>query len=240
MLSFFFWLLKDALFFFGMVSGRSSFPKPLSREEESDALAAMQAGDENARLKLIEHNLRLVSHIVKKYTVPGYSQDDLVSVGSLGLMKAINTFRPESGSQLATYAARCIENEVLMLLRASKKHRGDVSLSDPIGTDGEGNDISFIDILGTAPDQVEDEVVHRVSMEKVRKLVKNLPKKERMVIEMRYGLLDGAIHPQHEVAALLGISRSYVSRSAYCKRLPLRNRLQFTEAEFDNNAFILG
>ena len=124
----------------------------------------------------------------------------------------MNTFKPESGSQLSTYAARCIENEVLMLLRASKKKRGEVSLSDPIGTDGEGNDISFIDILGTPPGQVEDEVVRRISMARVRRLVKTLPKKERLVIEMRYGLLDGVAHPQHEVAALLGISRSYVSR----------------------------
>lgn len=210
MLSFLYWLFRDALFFFGMLSGRSSFPKPLTREEEAAAVAAMRQGDEEARQRLIEHNLRLVSHIVHKYTVPGYTQDDLVSVGALGLIKAVNTFKPESGSQLSTYAARCIENEVLMLLRASKKKRGEVSLSDPIGTDGEGNDISFIDILGTPPGQVEDEVVRRISMARVRRLVKTLPKKERLVIEMRYGLLDGVAHPQHEVAALLGISRSYV------------------------------
>ena len=212
MLSFLMWLLKDALFFFGMVSGRGSFPKPLSRQEEAQAIAAMAAGDADARLRLIEHNLRLVSHIARKYTVPGYSQEDLVSVGTLGLMKAVDTFKPETGSQLATYAARCIENESLMLLRASKKRRGDVSLSDPIGTDGEGNDISFMDILGTPPGQVEEQVVQRLDLAKVKALVRTLPRKERLVIEMRYGLLDGAAHPQHEVAALLGISRSYVSR----------------------------
>lgn len=212
MLSFLMWLLKDALFFFGMVSGRGSFPKPLSRQEEAQAIAAMAAGDADARLRLIEHNLRLVSHIARKYTVPGYSQEDLVSVGTLGLMKAVDTFKPETGSQLATYAARCIENEILMLLRASKKRRGDVSLSDPIGTDGEGNDISFMDILGTPPGQVEEQVAQRLDLAKVKALVRTLPRKERLVIEMRYGLLDGAAHPQHEVAALLGISRSYVSR----------------------------
>ena len=212
MLSFLYWLFKDAIFFFGMLSGRGNFPKPLTREEEAQALQAMQAGDDTARLKLIEHNLRLVSHIVKKYTVPGYTQDDLVSVGTLGLIKAVNTFKAESGSQLATYAARCIENEVLMLLRASKKHRGDVSLSEPIGTDGEGNDISFADILGTEPGHVEDEAVRRIAMAQVRELVNQLPKKEKLVIEMRYGLLDGVMHPQHEVARVLGISRSYVSR----------------------------
>ncbi|MDY3279603.1 MAG: RNA polymerase sporulation sigma factor SigK [Eubacteriales bacterium] len=212
MLSFLMWLLKDALFFFGMVSGRGSFPKPLSRQEEAQTISAMAAGDADARLRLIEHNLRLVSHIARKYTVPGYSQEDLVSVGTLGLMKAVDTFKPETGSQLATYAARCIENEILMLLRASKKRRGDVSLSDPIGTDGEGNDISFMDILGTPPGQVEEQVAQRLDLAKVKALVRTLPRKERLVIEMRYGLLDGAAHPQHEVAALLGISRSYVSR----------------------------
>ena len=212
MLSFLMWLLRDALFFFGMVSGRGSFPKPLSRQEEAQAIAAMAAGDADARLRLIEHNLRLVSHIARKYTVPGYSQEDLVSVGTLGLMKAVDTFKPETGSQLATYAARCIENEILMLLRASKKRRGDVSRSDPCGTDGEGNDISFRDILGTPPGQVEEQVAQRLDLAKVKALVRTLPRKERLVIEMRYGLLDGAAHPQHEVAALLGISRSYVSR----------------------------
>ena len=212
MLSFLFWLLKDALFFFGIVSGRSSFPRPLTREEEQKAIAAMRAGNPEARQKLIEHNLRLVSHIARKYTVPGFTSEDLVSVGALGLVKAVDTYRPESGTALSSYAARCIENEVLMLLRASKKRRGDVSLSEPVGTDGEGNDISFMDILGTDAGFVEDEAVRRVMMQRVLKAVKTLPKKERMIIEMRYGLLDGAMHPQHEAAAALGISRSYVSR----------------------------
>lgn len=212
MFSFLVWLFKDALFFFGMVSGHGSFPRPLSRAEEAEAIAAMQGGDAQARLRLIEHNLRLVSHIVRKYTVPGYTQEDLVSVGTLGLIKAVDSFKPETGSQLATYAARCIENEVLMLLRASRKRRGDVSLSDPIGTDGEGNDISFMDILGTPPGFVEDQALERMAFSQTKALIKKLPRKERLVIEMRYGLLDGAPHPQHEVAALLGISRSYVSR----------------------------
>jgi len=212
MLSFLYWLFRDALFFFGIVSGRSSFPRPLSREEEQKAIAAMQAGDEDARRRLIEHNLRLVSHIAKKYTVPGFEGEDLVSVGALGLVKAVNTFRPETGAQLSSYAARCIENEILMLLRASRKRKGEVSLTDPVGTDGEGRDISFLDILGTPPGLVEDEAVRQADMERVRRLVKRLPRKEKRVIEMRYGLLDGQIHPQHEVASALGISRSYASR----------------------------
>ena len=212
MLSFLYWLFQDALFFFGMVSARGCFPRPLSRQEEAEAIAAMQSGDDDARRRLIEHNLRLVSHIARKYTVPGYTGEDLVSVGTLGLIKAVNTFRPDAGPALSSYAARCIENEILMLLRASRKRRGDVSLSDPVGTDGEGNDISFLDILGTEAGFVEDEALRRVTLQKVRSLVKKLPRKERMVIEMRYGMLDGAVHPQHEAAAVLGISRSYISR----------------------------
>ena len=212
MLAFFCWLLRDALFFFGMVAGRGSFPRPLSREEERRAIAAMRSGDEDARAMLIEHNLRLVSHIAKKYTVPGFTGEDLVSVGALGLIKAVNTFRPETGAQLSSYAARCIENEILMLLRASRKRQGDVSLNDPVGADGEGNDLSFQDILGTDPGFVEDAALQSLTLRQVRALVKKLPRKERMVIEMRYGLLDGKMHPQHEAAAALGISRSYISR----------------------------
>ena len=226
MLSFLYWLFQDALFFFGMVSARGCFPRPLSSREEKEAIAAMQAGDEDARRRLIEHNLRLVSHIAKKYTVPGYTGEDLVSVGTLGLIKAVNTFRPDAGTALSSYAARCIENEILMLLRASRKRRGDVSLSDPVGTDGEGNDISFLDILGTEAGFVEDEALRRGTLQKVRSLVKKLPRKERMVIEMRYGMLDGAVHPQHEAAAVLGISRSYISRIEKRALEMLRNGLE--------------
>lgn len=211
MFSFLYWLFRDALFFFGMLSGPGgSFPKPLTREEEKINIEKMKQGDDAARQTLITHNLRLVSHIANKYTVPGYTKEDLVSVGAVGLTKAVNTFKPENGSPLGTYAARCIENEILMLLRASKKYKGDVSLSDPIGTDGEGNDLSFLDILGTPPDELEETVMHRLNMAKVRRLIAALPKRERLVIEMRYGLLDGRMHPQHEVADMLGISRSYV------------------------------
>lgn len=205
-------LFKDLLFFFGVVQGRGGFPRPLSPKEEKEALLALQRGDEDARRRLIEHNLRLVSHVVRKYRVPGFTQDDLVSVGTLGLIKAVNTFKVDSGTQLATYAARCIENEVLMLLRSSKKRAADVSLTDPIGTDGEGNDISFLDILGTPSDCVEEEVISRVTMQKALELMKKLPRRERVVLAMRFGLLDGRAHPQHEVARVLNISRSYVSR----------------------------
>jgi len=203
-------LLKDCLFFLGYVSGQSSFPKPLSRGEESACLAAMALGDEEARRKLIEHNLRLAAHIARKYTVPGCTQEDLVSIGTVGLIKAVQSYKKDCGTSLATYAARCIENEILMTLRAARKRRGEVSLSEPIGTDGEGNDISLIDILGTEPDEVEEAVARRVTLHKIRQVLSSLPPRERTVLEMRYGLLDGKAHPQHEIARLLGISRSYV------------------------------
>lgn len=205
-------LIRGALLLLGHLSGGGSFPKPLSRQEEAQALAAMQAGDETARARLIEHNLRLVAHVVRKYTVPGLTQDDLVSVGTLGLIKAVNTYKPDAKTPLSTYAARCIENEVLMQLRAAKKRRNDVSLTDPIGMDGEGNDISFQDILGTPGDMVEDAAIRRMNMQQVRAALKKLPQRERAVLEMRYGLLGGRPLLQHEVASKMGISRSYISR----------------------------
>ena len=212
MLGFLWCLIRDALLLLGHLSGGGSFPKPLSRQEEAQALAAMQAGDENARARLIEHNLRLVAHVVRKYTVPGLTQDDLVSVGTLGLIKAVNTYKSDAKTPLSTYAARCIENEVLMQLRAAKKRRNDVSLTDPIGMDGEGNDISFQDILGTPGDMVEDAAIRRINMQQVRAALKKLPQRERAVLEMRYGLLGGRPLLQHEVASKMGISRSYISR----------------------------
>lgn len=212
MLGFLWCLIRDALLLLGHLSGGGSFPKPLSHQEEAQALAAMQAGDETARARLIEHNLRLVAHVVRKYTVPGLTQDDLVSVGTLGLIKAVNTYKPDAKTPLSTYAARCIENEVLMQLRAAKKRRNDVSLTDPIGMDGEGNDISFQDILGTPGDMVEDAAIRHMNMQQVRAALKKLPQRERAVLEMRYGLLGGRPLLQHEVASKMGISRSYISR----------------------------
>ncbi|MBR6569714.1 MAG: sigma-70 family RNA polymerase sigma factor, partial [Clostridia bacterium] len=136
--------------------------------------------------------------------------DDLISIGVIGLIKAVNSFRPESGAALGTYAAKCIENEILMTLRASRKRMGDVSLSEPIGTDGEGNEVTFMDVLGTDHDALEEEVIRRVTLERVRQVLYRLPTRERLVLELRYGLADGVQHPQHEIAEKLGISRSYV------------------------------
>lgn len=205
-------LMQESLFFLGYVTGRSEFPKPLARREEEDAIRRMVQGDEEARKLLITHNLRLVSHIARKYQVPGYGQDDLISIGVIGLIKAVNSYKPDSGNSLGTYAARCIENEILMTLRASRKRQGDVSLQDPIGTDGEGNDVTFMDVLGTEQDALEEEVIRKVTLQRVHQVLHRLPARERLVLELRYGLQDGIQHPQHEIADLLGISRSYVSR----------------------------
>lgn len=205
-------LMQQCLFFLGYITGKSQFPKQLPRQEEEQLIEAMNKGNDEARQKLITHNLRLVSHIARKYLVPGYGQDDLISIGVIGLIKAVNSYKPGSGTPLGTYAARCIENEILMTLRASRKYRSDVSLSDPIGTDGEGNDITFQDILGTDSDALEEEVIRRITLERVRAVLHALPARERLVLELRYGLTDGVVHPQHEIAKMLGISRSYVSR----------------------------
>ena len=206
-------LIRDALFFLGYLNDRSSFPKPLSVREERACLRRMQEGDDSARRALIEHNLRLVAHIARKYTVPGCDADDLVSIGAIGLIKAVNTFRPDSGTTLSTYASRCIENEILMCLRSSHKRRNDVSLEEPVGSDSEGNEITLMEMLGTDPDAVTDEVDRRITLSRIRTLIRQkLPERERIVLEMRYGLLDGECRPQYEVAEALGISRSYVSR----------------------------
>lgn len=205
--------IRDALFFLGYLNDRSSFPKPLSAREERACLRRMQEGDDSARRALIEHNLRLVAHIARKYTVPGCDADDLVSIGAIGLIKAVNTFRPDSGTTLSTYASRCIENEILMCLRSSHKRRNDVSLEEPVGSDSEGNEITLMEMLGTDPDAVTDEVDRRITLSRIRTLIRQkLPERERIVLEMRYGLLDGECRPQYEVAEALGISRSYVSR----------------------------
>ncbi|MDL2206737.1 RNA polymerase sporulation sigma factor SigK [Eubacteriales bacterium OttesenSCG-928-N13] len=194
------------------IAGRSSFPKPLKADEERRAVEGMLAGNTEDFKLLVEHNLRLVAHIAKKYMNSGVEQDDLVSIGSIGLIKAVTTFRPEAG-RLTAYASRSVENEILMTLRSNKKNKQNLSLSDPIGSDREGNEIMLLDILGTevnlVPDQAETNIE---SARAIRLLGKVLTDRERRVVMLRCGLLDGVIHPQHEVAAALGISRSYVSR----------------------------
>lgn len=190
----------------------NSFPKPLSEEDEALYLKRMTSGDENARQVLIERNLRLVAHIIKKFDGTGEEFDDLVSIGTIGLIKAINTYNPGKAARLATYASRCIENEILMHLRARKKVRAEMSIYEPIGTDKEGNEISFIDILGTDSEVVTDIVSQQFEQRRLWDKLKFLTAQERKVIVMRFGLKDGARRTQREIAKRLGISRSYVSR----------------------------
>lgn len=193
------------------LSARSAFPKPLSPDEEARTLERMLAGDTLARDRLIEHNLRLVAHIAKKYARAG-DLDDLVSIGSIGLIKAVHTFRPEAG-KLTTYASRCIENEIRMHLRASRKLKNTASMSDSVGWDKEGNEVQLTDLLGTDKDLVPDEVALRIDSAIALKLMDEvLDAREARVLRLRYGLEDGHFYAQHEVGALLGISRSYVSR----------------------------
>ena len=194
------------------VTGRSSFPTPLDPETERRTIAEMLEGDRAAFQRLIEHNLRLVAHIAKKFGNTGIDQDDLVSIGSIGLIKAVSSFKPEAG-KLTSYASRCIENEILMTLRSNKKNKQNLSLSDPIGSDREGNEIMLLDILGTEQDVVSDQAETNIESARAMAMLSEvLTDRERRVVMLRLGLIDGISHPQHEVAATMGISRSYVSR----------------------------
>lgn len=190
----------------------NTFPQPLSEDEEAKYLKLLTKGDENARNVLAERNLRLVAHIVKKFDGTGEDSDDLISIGTIGLIKAINTFNPGKGTRLATYAARCIENEILMHLRFMKKMRAEVSLYDPIGVDKEGNEIALIDILGTHPEVVAEIVEKNSEQKRLREKVRGLSRREKKVLELRFGIEDGTRRTQREIARSLGISRSYVSR----------------------------
>ena len=194
------------------LAGKSSFPKPLSAKEEAELVARHANGDTEAREKLIVHNLRLAAHIAKKYTSSAADSDDLVSIGTIGLIKAVNTFRPEAG-RLNAYASRCIENEILMHLRAAKRNKAVVSLDDPIGADSDGNEVRLMDLLSSDEETVPDRVEITVESERALKLLdKVLDSREKQVIALRYGIIDNIQRPQHEVARLMGISRSYVSR----------------------------
>lgn len=204
--------LLNSLFLLTYYLHNNAFPHPLSEKDEHFYVQKVQSGDLAARNVLIEHNLRLVAHIAKKFDSVNDDKDDIISIGTIGLIKAINTFDPDKGAKLATYAARCIENEILMHLRATKKNRGEVSLYEPIGIDKEGNEITLIDILGTQPDIVADLVLTNVEFQQVLEKIKYLAERERKVLEMRFGLSNGYRQTQREIAKMLGISRSYVSR----------------------------
>ncbi|MBX5466500.1 MAG: RNA polymerase sporulation sigma factor SigK [Firmicutes bacterium] len=204
-------LVQGALWLVGYLGG-NAFPQPLSAEEEAEAIEAMARGDKEARRRLIEHNLRLVAHVVKKYANTGEEQDDLISIGTVGLIKGLDTYDAQKGVRLATYCARCIENELLMHLRNKRKTNREVSLYDPIGVDREGNEISLLDVLGTEAEAVADTVETQVILENVSRFVQELSDKERMVLDLRFGLNGQPRLTQRDVAKRLGISRSYVSR----------------------------
>ncbi len=205
-------LLFSKIFVFtGAVQGKGSFPKPLPPDEEKKYLALARAGNAEAKNILVRHNMRLVAHIVKKYSGAAET-DDLMSVGSIGLIKAINTYQEGKGTQLATYTARCIENEILMLLRAGKKHKNTLSLSDPVGFDKDGNELTIMDVVAEE-ESVFSQVEQSIRREKFIAILKTvLNMREYTIITLRYGLDDGVPLPQREVAKRLGISRSYISR----------------------------
>ncbi|HEY5583819.1 MAG TPA: RNA polymerase sporulation sigma factor SigK [Ruminiclostridium sp.] len=211
---FIFEILKFVPFLFvGYVSNLNSFPQPLSSDEESIIIDSYKKGDEEARNILIERNLRLVAHIVKKYSSNGNDSDDLISIGTIGLIKGISSYDPLKGTKLATYAARCIENEILMSIRSNKKTQSEVSLQDPIGVDGEGNEMTLIDILVNDADSIVEEVELKMEVKRLyNKMKEVLKNREKMILELRYGLLNGNSRTQLEIGRMLGISRSYVSR----------------------------
>ncbi len=200
------------MLFSSYVNNSSSFPRPLTQEEERKYLEKFEQGDAEAKDILIHHNLRLVAHIVKKYNQTDEA-DDLISVGSLGLIKAINTYKLSHGTQFSTYAAKCIENEILMLIRANKKHRGTMSIEDVLGSDDEENEITIGDLSFSEDNNVELCVEQQFLSERLDKALKKyLNKREYQIMCLRYGLKGGAILTQRETAKLLGISRSYISR----------------------------
>ncbi len=213
MLSAWILLMVNGLFFTLRLSGGTgTFPRPLKAEEERECLERFAQGDMEARNKLIEHNLRLVAHIIKKYYTANGDQDDLISIGTIGLIKGISTFKADKNVRLATYASRCIENEILMYFRAQKKLQGEVSLSDSIDGEGENNSLSLMDVI-RVDDNMLEELDARDACARVRRCVAScLDERENMIITLRYGLNDRPPLTQREIAARCGISRSYVSR----------------------------
>ena len=221
-------LLGRIFFFTGSIYS-GSFPKPLSIEEEKECLKKAKQGDKKAKDKLVSHNLRLVAHIAKKYNGSA-ENDDLLSVGSIGLIKAINTYEEGKGTSLATYTARCIENEILMLLRSMKKHKNNLSLSDVVGLDKDGNELSLIDLLSDKDQSVFEKVESKLEGQKLVKRIKEiLTDREFKIICLRYGLKGGKCYAQREVASFLKISRSYISRIEKHAIEKLRQKIKLGE-----------
>ncbi len=204
--------MQTVLIMAGYVSGSATFPKPLTEKEEQEYIKRYEDGDTNAKNILIERNLRLVAHIAKKYS-DEKSLEDLISIGTIGLIKGINTFNTKKNSKLSTYIARCIENEVLMVLRSSKKLQNEISMDECIGTDKEGNNMTFADVLTSGSADIADIISQKIEEQKLYKaMARVLSKNEMNIISWRYGLLNNDRKTQKEIAEILGISRSYVSR----------------------------
>lgn len=202
-------LMKSGLYY---VNNSESLPPPLSKSEESDLMERLRQGDESVRTVLIEHNIRLVVYIARKFDNTGVGLEDLVSIGAIGLIKAVNTFDPHKNIKLATYASRCIENEILMYLRRNTKTRTEISLDEPLNVDWDGNELLFSDILGTDGDSVYKEIETDVERRLILDAVDKLPRRDREIISMRFGIPGGREKTQKQVADALGISQSYISR----------------------------
>ena len=202
-------LIRGEVFY---VNGSDTLPPPLTRKEEEEVFAKLMLHDPEARNCLIVHNLRLVVYIAKKFESTGIGIEDLVSIGTIGLIKAVNTFCPTKNIKLATYASRCIENEILMFLRKSSQYRNDLSIDEPLNIDYDGNELLLSDILGTDDDIVNKGIETEAEREILRNAVSELGQREREIMEMRFGLIDGKEKTQKEVADCIGISQSYISR----------------------------
>ena len=194
------------------INGADTLPPPLSKEEEQKVFELMDTDFEKAREELIVHNLRLVVYIAKKFESSGTNLEDLISIGTIGLIKAVNTFSKEKNIKLATYASRCIENEILMFLRKSSQYKHEISIDEPLNVDWDGNELLLSDVLGTDNDVVNVNIENETEQQILRKLVEALPDRERIIMEMRFGLKDGKELTQKEVADKIGISQSYISR----------------------------
>ena len=220
------------------IGGQTGFPTPLTQEEEAYHLDRFRNGTTEAeknesRQILLEHNLRLVAHTAKKYATAGATPDELISIGTIGLIKALSSFDGTKGARLGTYAVSCIQNEILMYIRANKKYNGEVSMNEPIGVDRDGNEIVLMDLLRCDDSELVEEVDRNVQKKAVRRAVQNLQEeRERMIIQLRYGLLNGVEKTQREVGRMLGISRSYVSRIEKAALEKIKEAMQGSVGDF--------
>lgn len=205
-------LLKKQIKDIFYINGPETLPAPLSRAQEEETFQLLEINEEKARQTLITHNLRLVVYIAKKFESTGIGIEDLISIGTIGLIKAVNTFCPSKNIKLATYASRCIENEILMFLRKASQHKNEISIDEPLNIDWDGNELLLSDILGTDDDTVNSNIEIEAEKSILREAVEKLPEREKCIMQMRFGLINGKEKTQKEVADIIGISQSYISR----------------------------